>query len=456
MRRFPNDGRFEVSGDPHEVTTVRHVLWKRTRLAYQYIARGFSPKDDAYWLGGTDRQTGQRVYIHPRGFTYAWVHDLAIETVAQRVKALALRHTVPVLHVGPGIVYAAPPPAARRPSLPLEAAAACAQQACDVAARLHEQGCGRLSFGPSHLRLVQESGDWQIRWLVPGEPELDLLEALEIADDRTAEVDHPRWRWPYVAPIPYDLWQLAFFFFSLLAPDARTGRDLDADRREALRMLMRIRDEGPEAAGLHDAATMAGLFALLARSPTLSAKPLPVVRVFPRLYPDWDEVIVDGEALLKEIRLEAKQGSDLDASEHIQLPLAAAYHQRASRSWARGDLEAALGDVDRALELDDHAPYHTTRAVLLDALGRRAEARAAISTAFEVDARPEETWSGGHEVDVDKNVERARAHLTRGIIALREGSVDLAEADVCKAEELHRTPLATRARAAVARARAAR
>ncbi|TKD00910.1 hypothetical protein [Polyangium fumosum] len=454
MRRFPEEGRFDVRGNPDDVASARHVLWKYTRLWYRNIEPGLSKKR-AYWLLGSDRQAGGQVYIHPRGEAYAWAEDLAIEAVARRVQALASPYTVPVLQVGPGIVFAAPPPACPRPSLPIEAAAACALQACDVVARLHEQGCGRLGFGPSHLRLVEQSGDLQVRWLVPGVADLDLLEALETTDDCEAEAMHPRWGLN-VDPIQHDLWQLAFFFFSLLAMDTRAQAALEPDRREALRTLTQIRDGGPEAGGIQDAAAMAGLFTVLARLPRAGVEPLPVVRVLPRLYPDWDEVIVEGEAMLEEARLQRERDSHRDWVVYVKLPLAAAYHQRASRAWARGDVGAALGDVDRALALDDHAPYHTTRAVLLDMLDRRTEARAAIATAFKVDARQENTQPPWGEQDTDnnaKNVERARAHLTRGILALRERSLDAAEEDLRRAEELDPTPASARARAAVRRAR---
>lgn len=442
MKRYPDEERFEVNGDPRDVVMARYTLWKWTRLWYERIAPGLTPKDE-FWLAGVDRQTGARVKIYPRDHTPTWVKDLAFEAVARRVQALASPYTVPVLHVGPGVIFAEPPPVQPRPALPIERAAVCAFQACELTARLHAEGCGRLGFGPSHLRLVEEGGDWQIRWLIPGIAELDLYEALELADDRGKESSHPRWDWKF-DPIQHDLWQLAFFFFSLLAADAQRGEGLDPDRAEALRTLARIRDEGPEAAGVRDAASMAGLFAVLAGSPATRAETLPVVRALPRLYPDWDEVIAEGEALLQ---------SESRHLGYIRLPLAVAYHQRASRAWARGDLEAALGDVDRALALDDHAPYHTTRAVLLDASNRRAEARAALAAAFEADARPKSTWNRGEEDEIIENVERARAHLTRGLIALRDGALEEAEADLRRAEALDATPLSARALAAVGRAR---
>ena len=251
------------------------------------------------WLSGIDRRAGQRVRIHPRGTLFTWVSDLAIEAAARHVQALASPLTVPVLHVGPGIVFANPPPTQPRPSLSLEAAATCALRACEVAARLHARGVGRLGFGPSHLRLIEENGDRQIRWLVPGVPDLDFVRgALELAGDRAKESQHPRWRYDF-DPILHDLWQLSFFFFSLLAPEVQRGGGLDPDGREALGTLVRIRDEGPEGAGIRDAASMAGIFTKIAPLPATSGEALPVVRVLPRLYPDWDDVVADGEVLLK-------------------------------------------------------------------------------------------------------------------------------------------------------------
>ncbi|UQA59369.1 heme biosynthesis HemY N-terminal domain-containing protein [Polyangium aurulentum] len=442
MKLYPDDGRFEVNGDPQDVVSARYMLWKHTRLWYEHVKPGLSPKDE-YWLAGVDERTGARVKIHPRVDTHTWVKDLATEAVARRVQALASPYTVPVLHVGPGVVFAEPPPVRPRPSMGIDVAASCAFQACEVTARLHERGCGSLGFGPSHLRLVEEGGEWQIRWLIPGVADLDLLDALELAKDRVAERNHPRWDWK-IDPIQHDLWQLAFFFFSLLAADALRGEDLDPDRGKALRGLTRIRDEGPKAIGFHDAAAMAHLFAVLAGLPATRVEELPSVCALPRLYPDWDEVIAEGEALL---------GSESRHLVYIRLPLAVAYHQRASRAWARGDLEAALVDVDRALALDDHAPYHTTRAVLLDALLRGAEARAAIAAAFEADARPKTTWNQWEEEDPGENAARARAHLTRGLFALRDGALAQAEADLRRSQALDATPLSARALAAVGRAR---
>ena len=283
-------------------------------------------------------------------------------------------------------------------------------------------------------------------WPVPGVPDLDLFEALELAGDRAKESQHPRWRYDF-DPILHDLWQLSFFFFSLLAPEVQRGGGLDPDGREALGTLVRIRDEGPEGAGIRDAASMAGIFTKIAPLPATSGEALPVVRVLPRLYPDWDDVVADGEVLLKN---EARN------PDYFRLPLAAAYHQRASRAWARGDVPAALDDAERAIALDNHAPYHTTRAVLLDAQNRRTEAGEAISKVCEILEGPPKPRRPWQEEEPDDSAERARALLTRGIFALRDRRLDEAEADLRRAAELHPTSLSTRALSALARARDAR
>ncbi|MRG98622.1 hypothetical protein [Polyangium spumosum] len=404
---------------------------------------------DEFWLHGSDRQSGARVLVHPRSYPYTWTDDLATEAVARTVQSLALPYTVPVLHVGPGIVFAEPPPVRPWPSLGIEAAATCALQTCEVAAHLHARGCGPLLFGPSHLRLVEKDGHWQIRWLVPGFEAVDMYEAR--AKDHERERAHSRLLGSS-ASIERDVGLIAGFFVSLLAAVPPPEEILDPAPREAFRTLRRIREEGPEAAGVKDAASLAGIFAVLARVPSTRIQGFPVVRALPRVFPDWDIVITDGEELLKPGSLPR------DDRGYVKLPLATAYHQRASRAWARGEHEAALADVERALELDDRAPYHTTRAVLLDTLHRRAEAIAAIAMAFTMDAEAKERgiWNNYERSGRGnaKDVERARAYLTRGLLVLRAGSLDEAEADVRRADELAPSALSKRALAAVARARA--
>jgi tetratricopeptide (TPR) repeat protein len=186
---------------------------------------------------------------------------------------------------------------------------------------------------------------------------------------------------------------------------------------------------------------------------------------------DWDAIISAGEARIASLR----EGS-IDRLD-VALPLGVAYHQRASRSWIQGDATSALADVDRAIEIDPFVlAYGTTRAVLLDALGRRSEAYHEIDSSlrFEAAARRWQSafyaWrsssidgDGLHREQalareeakralprlaresngaIDRMLDRrseggpldqgelARAHATRGLIALREGKIEQAEHDL--------------------------
>ncbi|MFO0757816.1 MAG: hypothetical protein U0359_15075 [Byssovorax sp.] len=217
----------------------------------------------------------------------------------------------------------------------------------------------------------------------------------------------------------------------------------------------------------------------------------------------WDRIIHEGEARLPGATERA----------FISLPLGVAYHQRASRSFAQGDLAAALRDVDRAIALDPLLlPHHTTRTVLLDGLGRRAEAYGEIDgflslvgarervliavhdwerfhgTAVQIreaetEARavakrvfpvfvavpageldrfvravslaPRDPWRPEKQQSTPSREDRdlARARATRGILALREGLLDQAEGDLRRAMELHATALYAHSLGAVPYAR---
>jgi tetratricopeptide (TPR) repeat protein len=446
-------GRFEVRGSASTVVTNNRILWKRLFLGRE------SPKtvrEEELWLHAIDRQTGADVWIAPRGEAYGWEHDLRREAIARHVMAMRLPSTVTVLHVGPGVVFAEPPPAEPRPTLPLAAAATCTLEACEVVARLHAVGCagsaGGLFFGPRNLRVVEVDMSWHIAWLVPGLDALNLLDTAE-AQERGAS-DKPRDE----DPIALDLMRLTELFFSLhpaaLAPDPRP-RQRDAERAAARSALARLHRGEEDAPPIGDVASLAQLFLPLVEPKSAWAQriaALPVVRSLPRLSLDWDGIIAEGEA-------ELAKGTDGSTRDHdnnpfIALPLAAAYHQRASRSFARGDLRAALTDAERAIALDAFLPYHTTRAVLLDALGRRAEARREIDGALAVAPPPSDDehrrWI---ETLPPSKEDHARARVTRGMIAYREGALAEAAEDLRRALDLYPTAFAAHALGAALYAR---
>ncbi|WAS96824.1 tetratricopeptide repeat protein [Nannocystis punicea] len=450
-----------VIADRFDVVATRHRLrwlrWERSRNDRAY-------GEDDLWTTAVDRRTGDRVRVLerlPEEF-WQWAASMWAEAVARHVVAAASPHTVPILHVGQGVVFAEPPPAVARPRLPPAQAAACALAACEVVARLHAIGCGGeggrtahgrldfdmpmpIDFGRHNLRMTQRSGEWTIAWLVPSHRELaDLDDAPPETDpdalardleDRIAgsvtdeAADLPPQYDPHSDPIAGDLARLAGFYLSLAPPARGQPAIVDAVRRLAAGEPV-VRDVAGLARLLQGLAPAASDWdARIAALPVVDVLPLPAL--------DWDRVIAAGEARLPE--LVPRQRA------YVVLPLAVAYHRRATLRAAAAPTDA-LRDAGRAAELDPITPYHVTRAVLLDRLGRRDEARAAIALAF---ATPE--WTSAPTVEVDEirllnagevvlgDRERARAHATRGTIALRDGDLALAENDLRRALDLDLT-----------------
>ncbi|MCY1070358.1 hypothetical protein OV090_36785 [Nannocystis sp. RBIL2] len=464
-----------VIADRFEVVTsgrsLKSLWWEQ-----HYNDRPYG--EDDLWTLAVDRRTGARVRVlePPDGPVWSWAADMWTESVAHHVIAAAMPHTVPILHVGPGVVFAEPPPAVPRPRLRPAQAAACALAACEVVARLHAIGCGGecgrtargfpahdlttpIGFGRHNLRMTQESGEWKIAWLVPGhlaladldddppasEPDAlarDLQDRLagSILDEPPGDLP-PKYD-PHCDPIARDLARLAGFYLSLAPPARGQPAAVDAIRRLAAGEPV-----------VRDVAGLARLLVELGPAGAWDARlsALPVVDVLPPPVLDWDHVIAAGEARLPDLVPRQRP--------YVVLPLAVAYHRRASLRAALAP-DDALRDVDRAVELDPIAPHHVTRAVLLDRLGRRDEARAAIAAAF---AAPEYTGAPTEDVDgfrlldapavVLGDRERARAHATRGTIALRDGDLALAEHDLRRAVDLEPTAAHLHALAAAVYAR---
>jgi Flp pilus assembly protein TadD len=409
-------GRFDVRGDEDDVRSERRILWKR-------IMQGWPgpPSEDLLWLPAIDIRTGAPVVVSPRGYPYQWADDQDTEALARRVMALQLPSIVPVLHVGPGVVHAAPPPAAPRPILPVAEAAECALAVCEVVAHLHALGCTDLSFGPSHLRMVWRAGKWQIAWLIPTVNTLAMLDAttMPAADIDALSDDDPSDQ-PGDPVVIADQRRIVRFFL------ARLGRTRPPEH-PAITALRR--------GSCPDVAALARMFVPLLADPTpwiARIARLPQVRVVSQPPRDWDAIIADGEA------------AHTDRSdESVALALATAYHQRACRSFAAGSLQAALQDVDRALALGPYIPYRTTRALILDRLGEAAQARADIARALlaapAVPARRDDEATYDLGDDPLSPVEHARALATRGLFALHDGDLAAAERDLRDALALHPT-----------------
>jgi tetratricopeptide (TPR) repeat protein len=420
-------GRFEVLGDPSRVAEARA---EAVSALWQVGGEAILEREESFWLHGVDRQTGAPVLIDGRmkapSFPGAWEKDIEAEALAREVLAMGSPFTATVRHAGPHVVYAAPPTGVRRGAFSAEEAALLTIQACEVTAALHAKGAAGRSFDPYNLRVVSEEGSRRIHWIIPGAPELGLLGYFE----RLTAVTGPhRALSERNEPIAWDLWGLVMFFLTLQPPGV-SSPELDGFHAMA-------QDPALLPASV---ASLARLFFPLAEFmdvPDLGARlaEMPDVASLPRRGLDWDAVIAEGEALLA-----AEEEAFVPAIAH---PLAAAYHQRASRAWAQGDLDAALVDAERAADLDGvYLPYATTRAILLEAHGRLDEAQSVIEAAIAA-SRGARRYRGSAPDSPDEryrpaptDADRARAHAVRGSILLRQGAPAEAEIDLRRAVHL--------------------
>jgi len=409
--------RFVVLGDERAVT-----------LARKRVIDPVDPTEDAeLWLRAVDQTTGARVIIERRGGPLLWACDMQEEALARLVPPVASPFLAEVLHVGPGVVYSEPPAGRPRRTFSPGEAAALSLQLCEATARLHAAGVAQLRFDPFNLRVVSEQGRHRIHWLVPGTWELEFFGRLEahvlapIAGLEKLRVPRRRVWW--------DMLNIVDFFFSLLDRDP-DSRDLPAEARALWPMRKHLGRNLPP-----DVATLARLFLPLASIPADAAEraaALPSVTSVPPPRLDWDRVISDGHAELPPVTDERAHG-------HVAGPLAAAHHQRASRAWAAGDRASALRDAEQAVALHgDWLPYTTTRAVMLDALGRGEEALRSLDEAI-ARASEKATSARAPRLWPVPARERARAYATRGMIAFRRGELAEAARDLRRAMDAHPT-----------------
>lgn len=422
-------GRFELLSDAGVVAQNQQYLWKQLWGG----GKELPVAEDELWVRAIDRVTGEAVRFVPRSDRMFWGDDLRREAAARVVMQLGLAAVVPVLHAGPGVVYAEAPEAGW-PRLSLTDAAACTISACEAAEALLAAGVDReLHVGPGLLRVL---GGGEVAWVVPGVSSLAAVEAHSPGFDYQGREAHERvvagvfgarpknwdWREDAVARV---VWELAGMFFMLAGEEALVAEE----RLAALAQVYLGKDAGLCVAEL------AALLVPLTAAPELWAErvdKLPHVRVPPRLVMDWDLIVADGEALM------AAPAGDTYSARHPQyvtIPLAEAYHQRACAAFNKdnGEYDAALIEATKAVEWDPTVSHRATRAVVLDALGRLAEARAEIDAAFATPPMVEsEDWYHGPLAPA----EEARVVAIRGAIALREGALAQAEVDLRKAWEL--------------------
>lgn len=429
-------GRFELIDDEEEVVEYRRWLT-------QWI-RQDNVDEQRLWVRVVDRVTGRSAVYSPPIADACEVSSTA-ERVARDVMALGLAAVVPVLHGGPGVVYAEPPPVVPRPTLTLAEAAALALSACEVVAHVHAVGYDELSFGPRHLRMTADERGWRVAWLIPTVPALARLDAPRVPT-RAPRVESPEltdqdisalFGDDPVEPVATAAAQqgLAGLFFSLID---RAVRD-DA----TLARLAEIREGKAWEA---DVDGLARLFLTMVSTPavwTSRVDALAELRVAPRRPRDWDAKIADLERAIAGLN-----------TPQTAIDLAWAYHQRACRSFAAGELQAALADAERAFRLDRSVGHQTTRAVILDRLGQPAVARADVADAcaragmLQLGGPNDERLTGAYD-EVVSRPDFARALATAALFEVLDGEFAWAEPRLRTSLELHPTAAAAHALGAV-------
>lgn len=135
---------------------------------------------------------------------------------------------------------------------------------------------------------------------------------------------------------------------------------------------------------------------------------------------DFEHAEAWGELAMREPR----QGWSL---RHHAQPLAAVLHRKACLALRGGHANEALSTLDRVIELDPHARYLTTRALVHEELGHSEEARraheAAVAALGPVPTRDPETI---RVIQLDESVHDARTAHAYGAFLARSGELDAA------------------------------
>lgn len=321
---------------------------------------------------------------------------------------------------------------AERPREPLAVpdAIECALQLCDALARLHAGGWTGLGVD-LHDVCVHPDGDaWRVRVVVP-----------HLAPRGRFSYAH---LWHHLAPVRRDLCAVVALLRDLLAghtpaPLAMWGdgyayerlafpRLDDANARDVLEALFAEMATSEDHAAFVDAASLAATLRPLARDPDAWRARIDAI---PRGGPAalrraWSRLIELGEAEL------ATRPND----PYVVLPLAAAWHQRASAHFAHGDLDAAWRDLERCLALDPWCRYLTTRGTLRCARGDLRGALVDFSDAIDK-VRIRRVDDVGHEAEFHVSPwsqgatdEGRRALYARGVTRYRLGDLEGAHHDL--------------------------
>lgn len=367
---------------------------------------------------GIDVETGTPVLVYPVQSKWAvgkLLEQEKNETTARLAAPLHSPWLLPVLLSTPRVVFASPPPATR-PDVPLSTpeAVECLLQLCDVLSRAHAAGIVGVGADVHDVRVHRENEAWRITVVLPHLP----------PRGRGSHADLP----PYtLTPVRRDLWTAVSFFRHLLAGHAPQANDRFRDPDPPLppfgddaahTVLSALLSDQETVPGIPDVASLAERMRPLARVPAdwqsrVAAMPHVTSVSTPR---DWDRLIELGEA-------ERLTCEDTRLA-YVTYPLAAAYHQRALVARARGDLDAAMRDLDKAVSVDTCARYYVTRGVVRAARGDHDGALSDYEVAVPAADATEPTdgvseWAW----EPPDPLERARARYARGVARYRKGDL---------------------------------
>lgn len=339
---------------------------------------------------GVDRQTGATVLL-PRAVLAGFLDLEAMRVMAEVARDLGDARVAAVLHVDP-VVLEGPP--GEFPKLRAASWVDAAIELADVVGALGRAGV---------------LADCTDAWVVGGDDELSV-----------------RLPAPTVAPglhfRPHDwppMTSVAAWLRDRLGRWSCVRGFVPRALKEAVRRLP-SHDPGAFVAALAEHATPRGVERARTLEPFAGPARPPI---------DFDRAIASGERELREV------GADPHRRPYVALPLAAALHHRGCVAWARGDRDAAVADVDRALALDPHARYLTTRALFAEALGDEPGAASFHDRAVAAIQSPEivhgiALLEPGADPPPRAARDAARTLHARGVARARRGDLEAAERDL--------------------------
>ena len=331
-----------------------------------------------------DRETGKRVLMPQHRARF--LETASIRGMAERVRELEDPRCATIVCTDPFAVVAPPE---GKPTGTLEEWAHAALDCVDVVIRLRREG---IVVRPAFDWGWAERHEGKLRPVVIAPAHAATFGPRRLGFSYSWISDVQSWLEQHVSAGPFDL-AARRLKKKLKAKDENHARAVDAFF-DALRPHLGGRDTS----ALEQAA----------RTSTLAPPPL-----------DFDLAIELGEA--EHAAMVAQQRQQWDTP-YVCWPLAGAYHHRGCVAWEAGDRERAVRDVDRALELDPHPRYFTTRALFAEALGD-AEAAGFHDAAMLALADPSTEREWGVDPPEIRQRDECRCALSRAAFRHRHGDV---------------------------------